>query len=317
MSSNDIILSRLRFVVLVLTFVALSAFLWAVAAYLVGWGRITLLIILGLITIFMGLVLTHWVWGWLKTHWHWSKICLILFIILLLAMSVLPAVFFWKEALAPVAQPAPAPVIVIPSQPAPVLAPASAPPAEPQIVYKDSPETLANLKSLEVKYNSLNKDSAETIAKLEAEKRILQIQVEKLAAAVPPKLPIPRVWRSFSGQDAMSLALKTFGNIRIKVFYSAGDVPSLNEAIKLIENKPKNVTLNAWIGGIQECWYWPTGMAITNRGGEWGFEIFLALDNEGIRYYYIEDNSVRLVDSQFISKNNIYWLFIDTPTYKE
>ena len=138
------------------------------------------------------------------------------------------------------------------------------------------------------------------------------------AVVVDPEL-IPKTWSSFTGSEAMKLALSTFGNIRIKVLFSEGSVPSISEATKLISQKPLDLTLSAWIGSIQQARNWPVGMATPNAG-DWGTEVFLAKDSDGtVRYYYLEQITGKVVpvDKIWTANNNIYWLFIDTPALRK
>ncbi len=137
-----------------------------------------------------------------------------------------------------------------------------------------------------------------------------------LLKAKKAELDILKTWSSFGGDEAMKLALSTFGNIRIKVFFDQGEVPLLSEVTQLLTQKPPDLTLSFWVGSIERAKDWPVGMASPNAGEDWGTEVFLAKDADGtVKYYYIAPRSGNIlpVDRSWVTNNNIYWLFIDTP----
>jgi len=139
-------------------------------------------------------------------------------------------------------------------------------------------------------------------------------------ATVTTPGPMPKSWTSFTGEQAMNLALTTFGNIRIKVFFSEGSVPLLSEAATLIVQKPKDLTLLAWIGNTTgQAKNWPIGLASPNAG-DWPTEVFLAKDTDGtVKYFYIVPltSNVVVVDRAWVATNNLYWLFLETPAYRK
>jgi len=154
------------------------------------------------------------------------------------------------------------------------------------------------------------------IAALKAENAALRQQIAGFP--IQPG-PMPKSWSSFTGDEAMKLALSTFGNIRIKVWFSEGSVPLLAEAATLLSQKPRDLTLLAWVGNTQQARNWPIGLASPNAG-DWPTEVFLAKDSAGVvKYYYIAQitGEVKPVDSAWTASNNIYWLFIETPAYRK
>jgi len=176
----------------------------------------------------------------------------------------------------------------------------------------------ANNTALDAKNTTLNNDLNKANADLEKANNDLNkanADLEKArGTTVDPEL-IPKIWTSFTGDEAMKLALSTFGNIRIKIWFSEGSVPLLSEVTALLSQKPPNLTLSAWIGGeTEQTRNWPVGMA-TPDAGDWPTEIFLAKDDNGtVKYYYIAPitGNVMLVTRTWATSNNIYWLFVIT-----
>lgn len=169
---------------------------------------------------------------------------------------------------------------------------------------------------------SLPEDRAKIVtleAELQKTKSALSDALAKNSIINPESIEfIPKTWSSFTGEGAMSLALETFGNIRIKVLFSEGSIPLLSEAVTLIAQKPKDLSLLAWIGNTKEAKYWPIGQASPNTGGGGPTDVFIAKDSAGVaRYYYIAHTTgdVILVDRNWVTQNSIYWLFIPTPAY--
>jgi hypothetical protein len=146
---------------------------------------------------------------------------------------------------------------------------------------------------------------------------IKEVEVEVPADRIKA---IPKTWSSFTGQQAMDLALSSFGNIRIKVLFSSGSVPLISEVKSMLLEKQKNVVLSSWIGTQKETMSWPIGFCAPNLSSAWATEIFLAKDEYGIvRYYYIDQISyaVSPVSTIWVSNNNIWWVSVFIPTYQK
>jgi hypothetical protein len=134
----------------------------------------------------------------------------------------------------------------------------------------------------------------------------------------PAQELIPEIWTPVTGEQTMALALATFGDIRIKILFSQGSIPEIDETTRLIAKKPAGLTLAAWVGNTPEARNWPIGMVTPNSGG-WGTEVFLANSTEGVLSFYSISSvgEVARVTQAWVTQENMYWVFMGTSAYRQ